>query len=122
MRAARDDTAITHGRCHLAIRSGNRQAVRVGRPFTAQLRVRLTDEAARPVPGATVTFRIVAGPAGFGRAARAATAVTDRSGVAIAPLLGAGRGHGTVTVTVTANQVGARAVPVTFTLRVVPES
>jgi hypothetical protein len=100
-----------------AVRAGNGLTGRAGVPFTAQLRVAVVAGDRRDArPGVVVSFRVLSGPASFAGGARVATAVTDRSGVATAPVLDAGPGTGPVRVTALA---AGGVLPATFGLRVI---
>ena len=101
----------------LAVRAGNHQSGKPGRPFAAQLAVAVTDAGGDPVPGVQVTFRVVSGSATFGRGARSATATTAPNGLAVSAVIVAGATPGSVQVTAGA---GRAPHPVPFTLRVTP--
>jgi hypothetical protein len=100
-----------------AVRAGNFQRARQGRPFAAQLTARVVDGEGRPVAGAWVTFRVCSGAAGFAGGARVASAATGATGVATAPVLTAGAAVGGVRV---AALVPGTTHPATYALRVIP--
>jgi hypothetical protein len=114
---AEDAAGRSDGR-RLAVRAGNYQTARVGRPFTAQLTATVTDRAGRALPGVAVTFRVTSGSAVFGHGSRTATSSTATSGIATSQVLAAGDVTGSVRVVATA---GVASRPITYTLRVLPE-
>ena len=97
------------------VRAGNGLVARAGRPFGAQLSVVVTGPAG-PLPGVSVTFRVVSGVAAFAGGARVATASSGPDGVACSPVLDAGGVIGAVRVTALA---AGGMLPASFDLRVV---
>jgi hypothetical protein len=101
----------------VAVRAGNYQSAKVGRPFSAQLAVMVTDPGGQAVPGARVTFKVDSGSATFGHGARSATVTTGRNGLGVSAVVLAGPTTGSVQITAS-TQLSLR--PATFTLRVIP--
>jgi hypothetical protein len=88
----------------VTITGGDNQTAFTGQPFATPLSVTVTNAHGSPVPGAVVTFTIVAatgGTADFGDATQTITATTNSAGVATAPTLDAGISAGPVAVTAT---------------------
>jgi hypothetical protein len=88
----------------VTITGGDNQSAFPGQPFATPLSVTVTNADSNPVPGAVVTFTIVAatgGTADFGDATQTITATTNSAGVATAPTLDAGISAGPVAVTAT---------------------
>jgi hypothetical protein len=102
---------------HIAVRAGNYQTARAGRPFNAQLGATVVDEDGRGVPGAFVTFRVVSGAATFGRGSRVSTVRTGPDGFAVSAVVLAGERLGSVGVTAS---TGHAPSPATYSLRVIP--
>ncbi|MFI7587705.1 fibronectin type III domain-containing protein [Spongisporangium articulatum] len=78
---------------------GSGQAGTAGQPFADPLVATVTDAYGNPVPGQSVTFKVVSGSAAFAGSAATSTAVTNAAGTATAAVLTAGRTSGPVRVT-----------------------
>ncbi|MEO6701696.1 MAG: putative Ig domain-containing protein, partial [Jatrophihabitantaceae bacterium] len=98
------------GAATITATSGMNQAGTAGQPFAQRLVATVLDSMGNPVAGATVTFTVTSGSATFAGGTKAATAISDGSGQASAPVLTAGKTAGPVTVTATSGS----ASPATF--------
>jgi hypothetical protein len=107
--------ALGHSR-RVAVRAGNYQTAKMGRPFSAQLGAIVTDETGDGVPGVFVTFRISSGAASFGRGSRVGTVRTGSDGFAISAIVLAGERTGSVRVTASA---ALASHPAVYSLRVI---
>ena len=93
--------------------AGTPQSTAVNTTFLAALQATVKDGSNNPMSGVTVTFTAPStGATGTFSGAATATAVTNTSGVAMAPALTANSQAGTYTVTA----IAASAAPVTFSL------
>jgi hypothetical protein len=108
--------ALGHSR-RVAVRAGNYQTARMGRPFNAQLGAVVTDETGGGVAGVFVTFRVSSGSASFGRGSRVATARTATDGLAVSAIVLAGERTGSVRITAS---TGRASHPAIYHLRVIP--
>ena len=94
------------------VSKGDSQSATVGAAYVTALQVAVRDFLGNPIPRVTVTFSAPVSGAGgtFAGGATTATAVTDASGVAIAPIFTANNTAGAVRVLATVAGVTAPAV------------
>lgn len=105
----------------IAATGGTPQSTELMFPFPQRLSATVRDSFANPVPGVLVTFTVIAGALGaageFPGPAASATALTDATGVAVAPPITANSHDGLFVVTATAAGVSGSA---SFALEIAP--